>query len=544
MNSFNVNPHSLNQRISRNIFYLIAGATACIWLYSLFFVPTFDLDESLYRRAAEEIKRTGEWWKPTWDHLPLYHKPPIFYWMIALISSVVDGVQAPVSIFAARLPSFLASIGILYSLFRFTRNYFAPALFLSAIFPFMTATGVIFDPIQTLMLMPTLILPTRAFLEKRSLVFEEYLYIGLGMFLASAFKGLNGIVLPTLAFGLHWLLFIRETKIKVWFSTLFRFSLLSFLPAAVLTALYYSVLDSTMGRPFTLEFFLVHHLGRSQGAMESHGGSIFYHPMILFFGSGFLTTFLFYQWMRIRPAFKQYCYPLTYTFTFIFVFSFSATKLPHYLWPVWPALALMGAILFQLSDRQSERDINRMAGFLVSLPVFTLGAVAILVVFTPAYLLNQLQLTEQLKMIITQFAEISIFSRLSLVAAAIACIAFQAQRSYLTRHPMLTAGFAVGVSMALGFGMIPSVTKLLVTPFEEIAESVRYQQVLPTDCLRYAGPHSPTLSLALGYELIHNRCEPYYMKYLIAPKWKEHECEERHMKVLDRKSYLILCGKE
>jgi len=542
-----INPGHLNQRISQRLFTLILILTAILWIYSLFFVPTFDLDESLYRRVAEEIKRSGNWWQPTWDHLPLYHKPPIFYWMIALISRVVDGVQAPVSVFAARLPSFLASAGILVSLYRFTRNIFAPSLFLCAVFPMLTATGVIFEPIQTLFLMPTLLLPAAAFLEERTLTIEEHLYIGLGMFLSSAFKGLNGLVLPTFAFGLHWLLFLKQFDLKQWFKPIWRFTLYAFLPATVLLFLYYSVLDAEMGRAFTREFFLVHHLGRARDPMESHGGSVFYQPLVLFFGGGFLTPFLLYQWMRIRPDYRQYCFPLTYALAFLLVFTITATKLPHYIWPVWPALALMGAIFFELSgnldDQQNERAIGRTAGFLASLPVFVLGALAIFTVFSPTFILNQIELSQQARIIVSYFTALSFFSRLSLVGAAILCISFQSRRSYLTRHPMLTASFGVGVSVLLGFGLLPTLNHLLVQPFEQIAQSVR-ERARPGDCIRYSGPHSPTLSIALGIELIHNRCEPNLMKYLITPQWKEHECQERGMKIVDQKEYLLLCIKE
>lgn len=543
MSSFQANPHHLNERINRNFFIFILFMTALLWGYSLFFIPTFDLDESLYRRVAEEMKRSGEWWKPTWDHWALYHKPPMFYWLIAMISMVVDGIQAPVSIFAARLPSLLASVGIAFSLFRFTHNFIAPSLFFAALFPVLTATSVIFDPIQTLFLLPTLIFPTGAFLSKRDLTGEEYLYIGLGLFSAAAFKGLNGLILPTLAYGLHWLLFLRKDNFKEWIKPILRYAAFAFLPATAMTILFYWVLDSNMGRAFTQEFFLVHHLGRSKDAMESHGGSFFYHPLVLLFGGGFLSTFLLYQWMRVRPAFAQYCFPITYALTFVVAFSFSATKLPHYTWPVWPAMALMGAILFQLSDRNTEKPVHKMAGFVASLPVFAIAWVVIAIVFGSSFAVAQLELTPQFKVLMTELANLSIFSRLSLVGCAIVCIAFQAKRSFVVRHPMFTAAFGVTASTLLAFGLAPSISHIMVDPFYEIAKSLKERGAKPYDCIRYGGPHSPTLSIALGHELQHNRCEPEAAVYLIVPQWKVRECEDKKMKILDEKSYLVLCGR-
>ncbi len=92
-----------------------------LWVLFLFYVPTFDLDESLYRRVAEEMKTNHQWWHPTWDGDELFHKPPFFYWLIVAVSQLFDAKDAGVSIFSARLPSFLASLGILFSLFHFYR---------------------------------------------------------------------------------------------------------------------------------------------------------------------------------------------------------------------------------------------------------------------------------------------------------------------------------------------------------------------------------------------------------------------------------------
>ena len=211
-----------------------------LWAYSLFFVPTFDLDESLYRRVAQEIKMAHLWWTPTWDALPLYHKPPFFYWIIAGISQLVDGPTETVSIFASRLPSFLACVGILYALYRETRTLTASLLWCAALLPLITATAVIFDPIQTLLFLPALFIPTRLFIEERKPNLKEITMWVFSLFTATAWKGLNGILIPTFAYGLHLLLQClgRRLTARALFLEVFSFTIKIFLPAAALSFIF------------------------------------------------------------------------------------------------------------------------------------------------------------------------------------------------------------------------------------------------------------------------------------------------------------------
>jgi len=91
-------------------FWLAAALVVASWASIMFRVPTFDLDESLYRRLAEEMKLSGDYVIPTWDGEPFYEKPPTYFWTILLASRLFDPRDAPVSVFASRLPSFLFTL--------------------------------------------------------------------------------------------------------------------------------------------------------------------------------------------------------------------------------------------------------------------------------------------------------------------------------------------------------------------------------------------------------------------------------------------------
>jgi 4-amino-4-deoxy-L-arabinose transferase-like glycosyltransferase len=73
-------------------------------------IPTFDFDEALYRRVAEEMKQSHEYFVMTWDGKPFYEKPPTYIWSIVASSFLVDGSSPHVSVFASRLPSVICRV--------------------------------------------------------------------------------------------------------------------------------------------------------------------------------------------------------------------------------------------------------------------------------------------------------------------------------------------------------------------------------------------------------------------------------------------------
>jgi 4-amino-4-deoxy-L-arabinose transferase-like glycosyltransferase len=538
---------------------------AAIWIYFLFFLPTFDLDESLYRRVAEEMKRSHLWWTPKWDGDVLFHKPPILYWLIAGISNVVDGSTQAVSIFSARLPSVLSCVGIMMFLqrtaarWRFKNTWIAPLAFTMGIFPMVTSASVIFDVLQTLCFMPALLLSAQYFMNARAqdpefsvpaLRTRDWIFWVLSLFLATAVKGLNGLVVPSFAFFLQMILFSRvqlQNRFRFFISECLAYGFKVFLPATFLSFLYYWFLDHKMGPAFTHEFFWVQHFGRSSEAMEAHGGSFLYHPISVFFGAGLLAPVLIWAWSRAKLKYSQYGFPLTYVFAFLFVFGFSATKLPHYTWPVWPALALALGIAFQKLKTQSlgdSRGFSRSEGFFASFPVLFLGALSLFLMLTPLAMIQPFASGDRLQLVLPIVTEIHWWQRVAFAITTLACFIFLSQKNTWVKKPEWLSVLALIASFTLAIGLTPSIQAFMVDPFYEIADSLKALHPAPTDCIRYNGPHSPTFSLALGMELTHNRCESMYAKYIIAPAWRVSECKERHFEVVSTSRYLSLCVKK
>jgi 4-amino-4-deoxy-L-arabinose transferase-like glycosyltransferase len=94
-------------------------------------------------------------------------------------------------------------------------------------------------------------------------------------------------------------------------------------------------------------FLLEHHVGRATRPMEGHGGGPWYYPVAVLFGffpwSLFLTPLLIDLVARIRrrgPCHLGYVFVACWIGVYVGVFSLARTKLPSYVTPMYPALAL------------------------------------------------------------------------------------------------------------------------------------------------------------------------------------------------------------
>jgi 4-amino-4-deoxy-L-arabinose transferase-like glycosyltransferase len=502
---------------------------AALWIWISVQIPTFDLDESLYRRVAEELKQSGDPWHLSWDHRSLHHKPPLYYWWIALVSTVIDGVQAPVSALASRLSSTLVGIGVLFALPFWSRPYF-----LLSAFAILTVPAVIFDPLQSLALIPAILIPHRWFKEERNPLANEVLIVTLSIAAAGAIKGLNGWVLPLVAIAIQGVLSGRLHHLRAFLKMLLPLGLGSL----ALLFMYYFWLDQKLGRSFTEEFFLVHHLGRSQAPMEAHSGSILYYFWVIFFGGGALFPFLVQHLKEHSRSWKEVGYPFTFSIVFFVFFTFSATKLPHYLWPIWPALAIA------IGDKPHTLErivMNRITLALCFAPLFFLTALAAFLALSPIALLHEVVNSQAFLSMFPRDYSFPALSRVCFALAALVGATLVVQRRHWITKPAALAGASTAMLLLLVVGITPVIQERIHAPAEQIAASLKALGVTPGTCVRYSGPHSPTLSLALGSEILHNRCEPNDMAVLIAPEWKLKECEERGMQVVRSHGYLSLC---
>jgi 4-amino-4-deoxy-L-arabinose transferase-like glycosyltransferase len=289
-------------------------------------------------------------------------------------------------------------------------------------------------------------------------VLGMYAAMGLGILA----KGPVGLVLPTAVLGMFLLVTRLPESAReqpLWRSVLATFDPIHFLKtcwamrpvtaifAAMAVALpwYWAVGLATDGE-FLRGFFFEHNLSRATSSMENHSGTIFFYPLTLLVG--------FFPWsifavplaidtalqMRRRDRFHPgYLLCVCWIGVYVAIFSIARTKLPSYVTPCYPALALL---VGDYIDRWS-RQRAAVAGGWLTIAFTCLGLVGIGVAVGVPLAAKRLMPGEEWLGLIG----------LVPLAGCVVCLGFLAVRSYfaaagtlgMTAIAFATLLFAVGV---------------------------------------------------------------------------------------------------
>jgi 4-amino-4-deoxy-L-arabinose transferase-like glycosyltransferase len=374
---------------------LLLAVASLVCLVNLGAPSLWDIDEGHNAEAAREMLVTGDWLVPTFNFQLRSDKPVLLYWL-QLGAYRLFGVNE----FAARLPSAVAGMLTVLLTYELGRRLFRPSTGLLA--GLVLASSALFCA-ATHFANPDALLLT--FTTLTCFIFwTAYARGGRGWFvpagistgLAVLAKGPVGLVLPLAVAG-TFLLWSRQLG-RLWDRRL-AWGAAAFIAVA---APWYIWVGIETRLVFLRDFFLVHNTGRFQGTMEGHGGPVYYYLVCLALGlapwSIFLLPAAWAAWGRqaredgkvipvprpptpvgrignpsdqpdglpirptpaaIPPAYRfLWCWILTY----LIFFSLSATKLPNYVLPVYPPLALLTA-----------RFLDRWRGRTIAVPTWLHG---------------------------------------------------------------------------------------------------------------------------------------------------------------------------
>ena len=324
-----------------------------------------DRDEGSNAEAAREMVETGEWVSPTLNYQPRFAKPVFIYWLMSGAYTLFG-----VSEFTARLPSALFGVALIALQYLFLSHLRGPtvgllgALMLLLNFE-IVAIGRMALTDSTLIFFTTLAL--YGFWLGLHGAGRERHYIWLlyvGMALGTLTKGPVGIAVPLLAIVPYLTLTRRWTQF--WRT---GFPLAGLLVLLLLAVPWYAAMLAIHGSQYTASA-QADTVGRFLNVLGGHGGTLFFYVPVLLVGffpwSGFLLfglyeTFRGYrQWaignrqddpthglspIAYRPPASQELElfaALWVAAVFVF-FSLSATRLPHYIAPLFPAAAILAA---------------------------------------------------------------------------------------------------------------------------------------------------------------------------------------------------------
>ncbi len=352
---------------SKSFFWILLFLFLLVWFYALDARTLVPSDEGRYAEMAREMAATGDWITPRLNALKYFEKPPLQTWMNALTFELFGLGE-----WQARLWSGLCGLlGI--GLVAYTgRRVFNPwvgttsALVLASSFWWAGLSHInILDMglsgMMTISLCGVLLAQHSGASnsEQRNWMFACWA----GMALAFLSKGPIGIVLPGAVLVLYTLI-TREWAIWK------RLHLLAGLALFTLIAAPWFVLVA-LKNPEHPHFFFIHeNFERFTSKIHHREGPYYYFIPFLIVGIvpwlGVLAQSLWAGRQDIGLGFRPKIMLLIWA-VFIFVFfSISSSKLPHYILPIFPALALLIAVFL---ENAPARSWALAAGFLAAIGV-------------------------------------------------------------------------------------------------------------------------------------------------------------------------------
>ena len=359
----------------------------------------FDEDEPRNAVCGREMYERGDWIVPTFNAQLRTDKPILVYWLMQVSFSLFG-----VSEFAARFGSAFLAVGTTLLTYHLGRKLFSPEIGLLA--GVIVCTSLMFSvvgrsvtPDSVLIFCLTLAFTSyvwavaarrgghfsgaeacgveSAWTELLPATWTASLPMYAAMGLAILAKGPIGVLLPCTIIGLLLLVTLRRNELSN--GTLsppsgpwWRRSLVTVFqvmrPSRILEASWKMrvVLGAVVVLAIALPWYVAvglktdgawlrgflgdHNVGRFLGAKENHSGPIFYYVIALFLGCFPWSVFLPLAVWQLRARLVKgdswgdsdrfvACWAGVW---FVF-FSFASTKLPNYVLPMYPALALISA---------------------------------------------------------------------------------------------------------------------------------------------------------------------------------------------------------
>jgi 4-amino-4-deoxy-L-arabinose transferase-like glycosyltransferase len=361
---------------------IVAVVAAVTMFTALGWPQLWDRDEPRNARCAVEMRERGDWIVPTFNGELRAHKPVLLYWLIMSAYEIFGPTE-----FAARFWSAVLGVGTVLVTYRLGCLLFSPRAGLWAGLAMATNLNFVVaaraaTPDSVLIFFTTAAVyfffaalgwrDDGVAIESRWRLVGSYVCMGLAVLA----KGPIGVVLPlgTIGLALLYASDSESTVVSVWARLLRPFRPSHVLRRAMLlrplwlvaivvavAAPWYVAVHVQTGGAWTAEFFLEHHLARATSPMESHDGPIFYYIVALL--AGFFPWSVFAAPVLVEivqgatsassvearqgeAARFPYRVLACWTVWCVGLFSLAGTKLPSYILPAYPAVALAtGAFL-------------------------------------------------------------------------------------------------------------------------------------------------------------------------------------------------------
>jgi 4-amino-4-deoxy-L-arabinose transferase-like glycosyltransferase len=318
-----------------------------LYLFGLGRVGFLGPDEPRYASIGRAMARTGDWITPRLDGQPWFEKPPLLYWMVA-----AGRIMHFSDEWSARLPVALASVTFLVFFFLIMSREFSPGTALTATAILATSAGwLAYSSIAVTDLAMSAALAAAMFLA----LFETRREQG---YAAGALLGLSVLAkgfVPAVLFAPMFL--VARGK---------RLTMLA--GCIVVAAPWYLLCLVRNGPVFWHEFFWKQHVERFFTPALQHVQPFWYYIPILLAGMfpwtplmALLVRGKTYDDVRVRFLTGWLIFALVF-------FSVARNKLPGYMLPLLPALAIVLACALRNAGTQAKWWLAASTLLLLALP--------------------------------------------------------------------------------------------------------------------------------------------------------------------------------
>ena len=329
------------------------------------------LDEAKNSTAAKEMLNNGTLIIPTFNQQLRTDKPPLHYYFMMLSYSIFG-----INEFGARFFSAIAGVLTVFCAFVFTRKFvddraafFCSLVLLSSIQVVIQFHMAVPDPYLILFFTMSVFFFYAGWKES-AIGWYVASYSSLG--LAVLAKGPVAIIL----FGAVVLVFLISQRSLTWKQVM---ALRPWLALGIISAIalpWYILVHIKTNGAWTEGFFLRHNISRFVAPMEGHGGSFLLIPVFAFMGLFPLSIFFpqCVRWFWKNRTDNSFVALAAIVSVVVLVFfCFSQTKLPNYISPALPFLAIvLGTFLSKQWNNSNMRfSINTWLYLIlaISLPI-------------------------------------------------------------------------------------------------------------------------------------------------------------------------------
>ncbi len=366
----------MNQISNRQWWYLVV-AVVVIWFSNLEYRILIKPDEGRYAEIPREMVASGDWTTPRLNDIKYFEKPPLQYWATAVAYEVFGEHQWTSRLWAGLTGFF----GIFLVWFAGFRLFGREAAAYSAMLLGSSLLYVLIGHVNTLDMGVTFFISLGIFSfliaqsESDAKCQRNWMLLAwAGMALAVLSKGLMGLILPGTAIFIYCIV-QRDFSVQKrmhWLSGLAVFFLIS-------APWFYFVMKANP--EFFDKFFIYEHFTRFTTKQHGRYQPWYYFIPILLSGmlpwTLLMLDTLWRTWRtNVLPSkvFNAAHFLLIWSVFIYLFFTASGSKLPSYLLPIFPALALlMGKRIAEMSAQTLLKQIAPVILFVIAIVVLALN---------------------------------------------------------------------------------------------------------------------------------------------------------------------------